>query len=215
MLQGDQINSSVWTVKDTWPLAFGCWITWFISSWEGHNCLKRWANSQNDNYFHSKLQPRIISNKNNCYFMNLLSLANNYFFLSLRWIAWSNSQKQDHLSLFESRILISILLKDLYYWITNFFLHQRRTQTAKYLYILIYSLSAKDVRYICESMNGIPLIICFFTTDQFVNFSPLFEANSLNCTSDSSPVLLTTFCIFTTEMIKKIWSNFDQNQKRF
>ena len=54
-------------------------------------------------------------------------------------------------------------------------------------------------------MNGIPLIICFFTTDQFVNFRPLFEANSLNCTSDSSPVLLTTFCTFTTEMIKKIW----------
>ena len=54
-------------------------------------------------------------------------------------------------------------------------------------------------------MNGIPFIICFFTTDQFVNFSPLFVANSLNCTSDSSPVLLTTFCTFTTEMIKKIW----------
>ena len=81
MLQGDQINSSVWTVKDTCPLSFGCWITYFISNWEGNNCLKRWANSQNDNYFHSK---RIIWNKNGCYFVNLLSLSNNYFFLSLR-----------------------------------------------------------------------------------------------------------------------------------
>ena len=80
---------------------------------------------------------------------------------------------------------------------------KRRTQTQTYLHILIYSLSAKDVRYICESMNGIPLIICFFTIDQFVNFRPLFDANSLNFTSDSSPVLLTTFCIFTTIMIKK------------
>ena len=71
------------------------------------------------------------------------------------------------------------------------------------LHILIYSLSAKDVRYICESMNGIPLIICFFTIDQFVNFRPLFEANSLKCTSDSSPVLLTTSCIFTTIINKK------------
>ena len=43
MLQEDQINSSVWTVKDTCPLSFGCWIAWFISSWEGNNCLKRWA----------------------------------------------------------------------------------------------------------------------------------------------------------------------------
>ena len=85
-----------------------------------------------------------------------------------------------------------------------------------YLHILIYSLSAKDVRYICESMNGIPLIICFFTIDQFVNFRPLFEANSLNCTSDSSSVLLTTFFTFTTGMIKKyvIIVKFNQNQNR-
>ena len=68
----------------TCPLVFGCCLTWFISSWERNNCLLSWANSQNDNYFHSKLQPRIISNKNSCYFMNLLSLASNYFFLSLR-----------------------------------------------------------------------------------------------------------------------------------
>ena len=43
-----------------WFLAFGSWVTWFFSSWERKNCLQSWANSQNDNYFHSKRQPRAI-----------------------------------------------------------------------------------------------------------------------------------------------------------
>ena len=41
----------------TFPLAFGCWITWFIWSWERNYYLQSWANSQNDNYFHWK-QPK-------------------------------------------------------------------------------------------------------------------------------------------------------------
>ena len=31
--------------------AIGCWITWFISSWEESNCYQTWANSQNDNFW--------------------------------------------------------------------------------------------------------------------------------------------------------------------
>ena len=39
----------------TCTLAFGCWITWLISSW---------ANSQNDNYCHLKWQPGTILSEN-------------------------------------------------------------------------------------------------------------------------------------------------------
>ena len=44
-----------------------------------NDCLLNWANSQNDNYFHSKRQPRAILRKNTCHFVNLLSLASNHF----------------------------------------------------------------------------------------------------------------------------------------
>ena len=29
----------------------GCWITWFISSWERNNSLQSWSNSQKDKHF--------------------------------------------------------------------------------------------------------------------------------------------------------------------
>ena len=49
----------------TCPLVFGyCELnTWFFSSWERKNCLQSWTNSQNDNYYHSKQQPRTILSK--------------------------------------------------------------------------------------------------------------------------------------------------------
>ena len=40
--------------------AVGWWISWFISSWDENNCCQRWANSQNDNYFHSKRSKVVI-----------------------------------------------------------------------------------------------------------------------------------------------------------
>ena len=45
--------------------------------------------------FTQDCQPRTILSENNCHFVNLLSLANSCFFLSLRWIMWSKSQKLD------------------------------------------------------------------------------------------------------------------------
>ena len=51
------------------------------------------ANSQNDNYFHSKRQPGTILSENNCHFVTLLSFASSSFFLSLRKITWLNSQQ--------------------------------------------------------------------------------------------------------------------------
>ena len=55
-LDWDNVNISVISgglhVLYVWTV--GSWVTWFISSWERNNCLLSWANSQNDNYFHSK-----------------------------------------------------------------------------------------------------------------------------------------------------------------
>ena len=65
----------------------------FFSSWERKNCLQSWANSQNDNYFHSKQQPRTILSENSCHFVNLPSFARSFFFLSLRKITRLNSQQ--------------------------------------------------------------------------------------------------------------------------
>ena len=45
------------------------------------------------NQFHSKRQPRTISNENSFQFVNLLSFASSFFFLSLRKITWLNSQQ--------------------------------------------------------------------------------------------------------------------------
>ena len=83
------------------------WITWSNSSWEIDNCLQCWANSQNDNYFHSKRQPRTILRENSCHFVNLLSFASRSFSLSMRKITWLNCQQPktrghvEHLILFE------------------------------------------------------------------------------------------------------------------
>ena len=51
---------------------------------ERKNCLQSWANSQNDNYFHSNRQSRTILSENSCHFVNLLSFSSSSFFLSLR-----------------------------------------------------------------------------------------------------------------------------------
>ena len=74
-------------------LVVASWVTWFFSNWERKNCLQSWANSQNDNHFHSKRQPRTILSENSCHFVNLLIFANSSFFLSLRKITWLNSPK--------------------------------------------------------------------------------------------------------------------------
>ena len=55
-----------------------------------NNCLQSWPNSQNDNYFHSKRQPRTNFSENICHFVNLFSLANNH--LILRWV---NFEKEE------------------------------------------------------------------------------------------------------------------------
>ena len=52
------------------------WLLLFFSSCDRKNCLQSWANSQNDNYFHLKRQPRNILSENSCHFVNLLSLRN-------------------------------------------------------------------------------------------------------------------------------------------
>ena len=72
-------------------LAISCTITWFISSFRS-NCCQTWANSQNDNYFHSKWSKIVTLSENRCHFVNLLSFDNSYVLLSYRWITWSNSQ---------------------------------------------------------------------------------------------------------------------------
>jgi hypothetical protein len=60
----------------------------FFQGWERKNCLQSWANSQNDNYFISKREPRIILSENSCHFVNLLSFEGSSFFLSMRKIMW-------------------------------------------------------------------------------------------------------------------------------
>ena len=64
-------------------LVFGCCLVEsrdFFSSWERKNWLQRWANSQNDIYFHSKWTLVVFLSKNGCHFVNLLSLARSSFF---------------------------------------------------------------------------------------------------------------------------------------
>ena len=53
-------------------------VTWFILDWEESNCCQSWANSQIDNYFHSKWQLLTVLSKNNCHFVNLHSFDNSY-----------------------------------------------------------------------------------------------------------------------------------------
>ena len=65
----------------TCRLVFGCWITWFISSWERNNCLISWANSQNNNHFYSKWS---VLSENSCHFVNSLIFSSIYFLLNLR-----------------------------------------------------------------------------------------------------------------------------------
>ena len=48
------------------------------------DCYAEQINSQIDKYFHLNRQPRTILSENICNFGNLLSLAHNCFFLSLR-----------------------------------------------------------------------------------------------------------------------------------
>ena len=58
----------------TWHLAFGCWITWFISSWETATCKAEQIHKMS-----------IIFTQNHIVILwILLSLENNYFFFSLR-----------------------------------------------------------------------------------------------------------------------------------
>ena len=47
-------------------------------------CLLTDQNSQNDNYFHSKWSLNVVLSVNRYHFVNLLSFASSYFFLSLR-----------------------------------------------------------------------------------------------------------------------------------
>ena len=57
----------------------------FLQSWlilEMTDGLLNWANSQNDNYFHSKWSMVVALGENNCHFVNFLSFACSSFFLS-------------------------------------------------------------------------------------------------------------------------------------
>ena len=40
-------------------LTVGSWVMWFFSFWGRKNCMQRWANSQNDNRFHSNLRSHL------------------------------------------------------------------------------------------------------------------------------------------------------------
>ena len=45
--------------------------------------FQRWANSQNDNYFHSKA---VILSENSCHFVSCPACNNSYFLFNLRWV---------------------------------------------------------------------------------------------------------------------------------
>ena len=66
-----------------------------VSGWDNNNCCvnfcQTWANSQNVNYFYSKLSKVIILSENNCHFVNLLSFESSSFLLSMKKITWLNS----------------------------------------------------------------------------------------------------------------------------
>ena len=66
------------------------WVTWFFLCWEIKNCMQRWANSQNNDYFHSKW---FVLSENSCHCVNLHSFASSAFFLSLRKTTGLNSQQ--------------------------------------------------------------------------------------------------------------------------
>ena len=57
-----------------------------------NDCLLNLANSQNDNYFHSKWSLNVVLRENRCHFVNFLIFTSTYFFLSLRKITRLNSQ---------------------------------------------------------------------------------------------------------------------------
>ena len=77
------------------PLVFGCWELshMIFLNMTKKELLASWANSQNDNYFHSKRQRRTILSENSCHFVDLFSFAINSFSLSMRKIMWLNSQQ--------------------------------------------------------------------------------------------------------------------------
>ena len=65
-------------------------LRWHSSTFK---CFQSWANSQDDNHFHSKRPPRTILSENSCHFFNLLSFVSSSFFLSMIKITWLNSQQ--------------------------------------------------------------------------------------------------------------------------
>ena len=61
----------------TFTLDFGCWLL-------DHVIYLKLSKVTKWRFFSLKRQPRTIFSENSCHFVNLLSLTNNYFFLSLR-----------------------------------------------------------------------------------------------------------------------------------
>ena len=71
----------------------------FLLSWQKNNCCQRWANSKNDNYFHSRWQLLTVLSENNCHFENWVIFDNSHFFLSLRQITSFNRSKLEQMEL--------------------------------------------------------------------------------------------------------------------
>ena len=72
-----------------------------LSSWGRKNCLQSWANSQNDNYFHSKLKPRTIFSKTICNFFLIWSVLLAVF-LIMKKITRLNSQQSKRIKEFKN-----------------------------------------------------------------------------------------------------------------
>ena len=71
----------------------------FLLSWQKNSCCQRWANSKNDNYFHSRWQLLTVLSENNCHFENWVIFDNSHFLLSLRQITSFNRSKLEQMEL--------------------------------------------------------------------------------------------------------------------
>ena len=122
-------------------------LSWFFSCWERKNCLQNWANSQKDNYFHSKGQPRTILSKKSCHFVNLLSFASISFFLSLRKITRLNSQQPKTRGHVEHLYVVLQLLRSEFLRILEIWrileMLQEKTDDFSYSYIFSINVSLK------------------------------------------------------------------------
>ena len=109
----------------TFPLVFGFWelIHVIFLKLRKKELL---ANSQYDNYFHSKPHPRTILSGNSCHFMNLFSFANSFLFLRITKITWLNFQQLktrghvEHLSVHAVVLLSASSADQLQFWPLSF-----------------------------------------------------------------------------------------------